>query len=69
MTRRPATHTQADLARAARAAKSLGPGWCVEVQGEVIRIIHIQAPPPNMPSVPDDDDQEPYLARGLDTAP
>jgi hypothetical protein len=31
MTRRPALVTQADVARAARAAKQLGPEWRVEI--------------------------------------
>ena len=38
MTRRPALVAQADIARAARVAASLGPGWRVEIEGPVIRL-------------------------------
>ncbi len=39
MPRRPASVTQADIARALRAAKAAGDDWCVEIQpGGVIRI-------------------------------
>lgn len=39
MTRRPALVAQADIARAARVAASLGPGWRVEIEGPVIRLV------------------------------
>jgi class 3 adenylate cyclase len=39
MSRRPATIVQADIARAGRAAKQLGPEWIVEIEGGVIRLV------------------------------
>ncbi len=39
MSRRPATITQADVARALRAAQQVGPTWHVEIEGGVIRLI------------------------------
>jgi hypothetical protein len=39
MSRRPATIVQADIARAGRAAKQLGPEWLVEIEGGVIRLV------------------------------
>jgi hypothetical protein len=38
MSRRAAAITQADVARAGRAARQLGPEWCVEIVGSVIRL-------------------------------
>jgi len=39
MSRRPASVTQADVARALRAAQQAGPAWRVELDGGVIRMI------------------------------
>ncbi len=39
MSRRPASFTQADVYRAACAAKRLGPEWRVEIERGVIRVI------------------------------
>jgi len=65
MSRRPASFTQADIARAARAAKALGPEWRVEVEGAVIRLV--QSPPIERPSP--ERDLEPQCARGLAEPP
>lgn len=43
MTRRVAGFTQAEMARALRAAKQIGPGWCVELEGPIIRIVEAPA--------------------------
>ena len=48
MTRRPALVAQADIARAARVAASLGPGWRVEIEGPVIRLV--QPAPSDQPA-------------------
>ncbi len=63
MTRRPCLTTQADIARAARAAKQLGPEWRVEIEGAVIRLV--QSPPSNRQPLPERD----QFARGLADAP
>jgi hypothetical protein len=63
MTRRPALVTQADVARAGRAAKQLGPEWRVEIEGAIIRLV--QSPPLGRPSL----EPEPRFARGLANAP
>ena len=47
MSRRPASVVQSDIARAARVAASLGPGWRVEIEGAVIRLV--QSPPLDRP--------------------
>jgi hypothetical protein len=65
MTRHPALVAQADIARAARVAASLGPGWRVEIEGPVIRLI--QSAPSDRPSP--ERDPEPQFARGLAVAP
>ena len=44
MSRRPASVTQADVARALRAAQQAGPSWRVEIEGGIIRMV--QGPPP-----------------------
>jgi hypothetical protein len=44
MSRRAATFTQADVARAGRAAKQLGPEWLVEIEGGVIRLVRGDLP-------------------------
>ena len=64
MTRRAALITQADVARAARAARQLGPEWRVEIEGGVIRLI--QSPPDRRPP---EQSAEPPFARGLESAP
>jgi hypothetical protein len=38
MSRRAATFTQADVARALRAAQQVGPDWKVEIAGGTIRL-------------------------------
>lgn len=49
MTRRRAAITQADVARAARAAKQLGAEWYVEIlPGGVIRVM--RSPPSDRPA-------------------
>jgi hypothetical protein len=65
MSRRRALVTQADVARAARAARQLGPEWVVEIDGAVIRLV--QSPPPDRP--PSQRDPEPQFARGLASTP
>jgi hypothetical protein len=54
MTRRPALVTQADVARACRAAKALGSEWFVEIEARTGTIRVMQAP------------SDPHFARGLD---
>jgi hypothetical protein len=39
MSRRPASFTQADVARALRAAQQAGPEWQVVIEGGVIRLV------------------------------
>jgi hypothetical protein len=67
MTRRAALVTQADVARAARAAKQLGPEWRVEIEGGIIRLV--QSPTDRPSPARDQCEQEPRFARGLDSAP
>lgn len=58
MSRRPATITQADVARALRAAKAAGDGWRVDIlPGGVISIIPVAVAPPRaaFDAQPDDD--------------
>lgn len=45
MSRTPAQIRQADVARVARVAKSLGPEWRVEIDGSTIRLMQGDAPP------------------------
>jgi hypothetical protein len=66
MSRRPALVTQADVARACRAAKALGPQWFIEIEAGTGTIRVMQAPSDRPPPAPG---QEPHCARGLDTAP
>jgi hypothetical protein len=65
MTRRPALVTQADVARVARVAASLGPEWRVEIEGRVIRLV--QSAPSDRP-VPERE-LKLQFARGLATTP
>ncbi len=44
MSRRAANITQADVARALRAAQQAGPSWRIEIDGGIIRMV--QGPPP-----------------------
>jgi hypothetical protein len=67
VSRRRAGFVQADLARAARAAKQLGPEWRVEIEGPVIRLV--QSPPAERPSTPMCGEPETPFARGLRDAP
>jgi hypothetical protein len=70
MSRRAAIITQADVARACRAAQQLGPQWFVEVQASNGTIRLMQASPSDRPSpTRDQGEQEPRFARGLDSAP
>ena len=57
MSRRPATITQADVARVLRAAQQAGPSWHVEIVGGIIRMVQglppaasnpLPAPPKNV---------------------
>jgi hypothetical protein len=64
MTRRPAIITQADVARACRAAKALGCQWYVEIEAGT-GTIRVMQTPLDRPAPA----QEPHCARGLDTAP
>jgi hypothetical protein len=50
MPRRPATVTQADVARALRAAKQTGAG-AVEVRRDGSIVIHLAPPSPSVPEV------------------
>jgi hypothetical protein len=68
MTRRPATFVQADIARAARAAKQLGPEWRVEIEGGIIRLIQSPSDRPS-PTHEHECDAEPQFARGLGLPP
>ncbi len=64
MPRRPAVVTQADIARALRAAKAAGGAWRIEIEpGGKIVILPGEAPPPTAPAP-----ASPF-ARGLATAP
>jgi hypothetical protein len=38
VSRRPALITQADVSRACRAARAMGPEWFVEIHGSIIRV-------------------------------
>ena len=65
MSRRAASITQTDVARALRAAQSAGPTWRVEiVPGGVIRIIQGEPAPQSAGR-----NQQPGFARGLADAP
>ncbi len=44
MPRRSAAVSQSDIASALRAAQKAGPGWYVEIEGAVIRIIQGEPP-------------------------
>jgi hypothetical protein len=68
MTRRPALVTQADVARAARAAKQLGPEWRVEIEGGIIRLIQSPSDRPS-PAHDHECEVEPQFARGLAIPP
>jgi hypothetical protein len=68
MTRRPALVTQADVARACRAAKALGPEWCIEIEAAT-GTIRVRQTPPDRPSPAHECDAEPQFARGLQTPP
>lgn len=52
MPRRPAAVTQADIARALRAAKAAGGDWRVEIEGSVIRVVPSAPPPPPAADAP-----------------
>jgi hypothetical protein len=49
MSRRPALVTQADVARACRAAKALGPQWFIEIEAGTgtIRVMQAQSDRPS----------------------
>ena len=68
MTRRPALITQADVARACRAAKALGSEWFVEIKAGTGTIRVMQAAPSDRPSA-HDHECEPHFARALDSPP
>jgi hypothetical protein len=51
MPRRPARHTQSDVARAIRAAKQAGAG-AVELKQDGSIFIHVAAAPPVVPEQP-----------------
>ncbi len=70
MTRRRAAITQADVGRAARAARALGPEWYVEIETGTGTIRVMQAPP-DRPSPAHDHEceVEPQFARGLAIPP
>ena len=62
MSRRAALITQADVARVARVAQSLGPEWYVEIRPDgVIRLMQGPAPA----NANDPDDRPNPLVRGL----
>jgi hypothetical protein len=65
MSRRPALVTQADVSRACRAAKALGPQWFIEIEAGTGTIRVMQAPSDRPSPAP----QESHCARGLDIAP
>jgi hypothetical protein len=44
MSRRAASFTQADAARALRAAQQAGPDWSIEIEAGVIRFVRSAAP-------------------------
>jgi hypothetical protein len=44
VSRRAATIVQADIARAGRAARQLGPEWLLEIEGGVIRLVRGEQP-------------------------
>jgi hypothetical protein len=44
MSRRPAAITQADVSRACRAARAMGPEWFVEIHGSIIRVAQATSP-------------------------
>lgn len=50
MSRRPALVTEADVARALRAAQKVGPEWCVEIVGSLIRLT--RSPTPGLSNAP-----------------
>jgi hypothetical protein len=50
MSRRPASITQADVARACRAGRAMGPEWFVEINGPIIRVAQATSPSDRPPS-------------------
>jgi len=64
MSRRPALVTQADVARALRAAKQAGPDWVIEITGATIRISQSAGQDQTAGR-----DPQPAFARGLADAP
>ena len=53
MSRRSASVTQSELARAMRAAQQAGPKWRVEIEGKVLRLVQGPSPagtPPELPT-------------------
>ena len=59
MSRRPANFVQADVARALRAAQQAGPGWRVEIEGGVIRLIQAETPSPSSAKLPPGKEADP----------
>jgi hypothetical protein len=51
MSRRAATFTQADVARALRAAQQVGPDWQIVVESGAIRIFRGETKPPSSATV------------------
>jgi hypothetical protein len=68
MSRRPAIITLADVARACRAAKQLGPEWFIEIEAGTGTIRVMQIPPPH-DRLPPERDPESQFARGLASTP
>ena len=60
MSRRAAAVTQADVARVARVAKALGPGWRVVIEGSRIELVQGEPLPAAAP---------PQTGRGLKVVP
>jgi hypothetical protein len=69
MSRRPAIITQADVARACRAARQLGPEWFIEIEAVTGTIRVMQIPPPHDRPQPPERDPESQFARGLANTP
>jgi hypothetical protein len=70
MSRRAASFTQADVARALRAAEQVAPGrMTIELGPDgVIRIVPIEASRPVAPHTGHDEPEDPF-ARGLEIVP
>jgi hypothetical protein len=70
MSRRPASITQADVARVARVARDFGPPWRVEIEGTTIRLTQDPLPPTQKRDIAwNEEPGDSPFACGLESAP